>query len=63
MDDLPDFNLAQRLIGPRGSYMKKVIQKAIANQTKYTMQNIDSVLKIRFIPRNTSVETADQQGY
>lgn len=27
------------------------------------MQNIDSVLKIRFIPKNTNVETADQQGY
>lgn len=55
IDDLPDFSLAQRLIGPRGSYMKKVIEKAIANQTKYTMQNIDSVLKIRFIPKISNI--------
>ena len=46
---LPEFNIAQRIIGPKGSYMKKIIEKVINSQknSKYNLQNIENILKMR----------------
>lgn len=47
---LPEFNIAQRIIGPRGSYLKNIIDKVLGNQVdsvRHQASNIDSLVKIR----------------
>lgn len=47
---MPEFNIAQRIIGPKGSYMKKIIENVLNKYPlahKYNLSNIDSVFKMR----------------
>jgi hypothetical protein len=50
VESLPGFVIPQHLIGPKGSYMKKIIERMLARHPlahTYTLANIDSVFKMR----------------
>lgn len=47
---LPEFNIAQRIIGPRGNYLKNIMNKILNQQpdcVRKQIPNIDTLLKIR----------------
>lgn len=50
IENLPEFNIAQRIIGPKGSYMKLIIERVLSTHPlahNYNINNIDSVFKMR----------------
>ena len=65
MLSLPEFNIAQRIIGPKGSYLKRIIEKILSKHPlahKYTLSNIDSVFKMRIRGKGSGFLEAGQES-
>ena len=62
IDNEREFQVARRIIGPKGCHMKRIIEEAVTPQLKASSDNLNELLKLRLRGRGSGYkEGAEQQ--